>query len=252
MTRADGSDFLAHLNLRAMNSPDGVALGYAGIFRNITQERDAEATVQRFRHILQVLSEGVLVADAEGRITFANEAAESILEYQRGELTDKDVSLLFPSDFKPPMTDILRLAKSQAWRGEVTMLMRNGQITPIQLSVLVGARARRAAAHDGRDHLRHPRPQAARGRAAPPLRARDHRAGGRAPAPRARAARRERAGVDRAAAQPRVPGAHHEDEARASRSALARRSCATPWPSSNASPPTCTRLCSTSSASSRR
>ncbi|MFO0984686.1 MAG: PAS domain S-box protein [Planctomycetota bacterium] len=161
MVRADGSDFLAHLDLRSMTSADGAPLGYAGIFRNITQERDAEATVQRFRHILQVLSEGVLVADAEGRITFANEAAENILEYDRGELKDKHVSVLIPPSTKPSMTDILRSAKSGAWRGEVAMLIKHGTLAPIHLSVswvrgLDGQpRATVAIISDIRDRKRH-------------------------------------------------------------------------------------------------
>ena len=70
--------------------PDGQI---AAIVRNITERKRAEdelrASEERLARIVETMADGIIIMDRDGRITFANAAAEDILGLPRGEITKR-------------------------------------------------------------------------------------------------------------------------------------------------------------------
>jgi PAS domain S-box-containing protein len=71
-------------------SPEGEVLGIIGIYRDITDRKQAESIIQqseaRFRHIVDSNMIGIFFSNKDGQITEANDAFLSLVGYSRDEL----------------------------------------------------------------------------------------------------------------------------------------------------------------------
>jgi PAS domain S-box-containing protein len=93
----------------------------------------------RLQALLDGLSDGVMGADHEGRIIYANAAAERLLGWPEGELLGTPVSLLFPArlqdwmgdDFAAFVSDRLPRLAGQTFEG--TLVRHNGSEVPIEI-----------------------------------------------------------------------------------------------------------------------
>ncbi len=69
---------------------------YQGIFRDITERQRMEEALQeseeRLTRLVQAITDGIIIVSLEGRVTFANAAAEAILGVTRGSLTGRPLS----------------------------------------------------------------------------------------------------------------------------------------------------------------
>lgn len=99
--RRDGTEFPVDISLSAVETDEG-RLATAFI-RDATDRRAAEELRRkgedRFRALLESAPDGVLIADAEGRIVLANHQIEELFGYERQELLGKPVELLLPARF---------------------------------------------------------------------------------------------------------------------------------------------------------
>ena len=102
------------------------------IFRDVTEEKRARAAMEenerRLSEITATLGEGLYVTDREGRITFVNPAAETLLGRAAGEMLGRESHALFhyaDADGEPrpeercPMHRTLTLGSPAASRDEV-------------------------------------------------------------------------------------------------------------------------------------
>lgn len=101
---ADGES--RDVEFRARNLLADPAIGGIVIdARDITDRRRAEralrASEQRFRKVLEVSGEGIVLRDAEGRITFANERFAHMLGYDVAELIGRHVEDIISPSFIP-------------------------------------------------------------------------------------------------------------------------------------------------------
>ncbi len=83
VTCPDGRQALCVIHSRPIYAPDGNLAGLIQSFRNVTEQRKAEA---RFQALVETTGDGVTVVDPEGRITYANEAFCEMLGYTEEEL----------------------------------------------------------------------------------------------------------------------------------------------------------------------
>ncbi|MEW6746555.1 MAG: PAS domain S-box protein, partial [Planctomycetota bacterium] len=134
--RADGQDFLAAVTARAMPAASGELLGYTGILRDLTLERNAQAAIQRSEHIMRQLSDGVLIVDGHEKISYANPAAEKLFGYEPGELAGKRLEVLWPGPVRdrPHWSLAVRLGEPPA-RVEGLGRRKNGSLVPVSLGV---------------------------------------------------------------------------------------------------------------------
>lgn len=139
--RRDGTPFEAEVKIIPFEL-EGEHLLQVQI-RDITAEAEAQEELARseetYRGLVLEASDAIVVTDGEGRMVEANDAACSMLGYQREELLKLSVSALFDL---PPEEGLARHRKFYGWlirenrvsRTEETLKRRNGDRFPCEVS----------------------------------------------------------------------------------------------------------------------
>jgi len=103
--------------------------------------RRLQESEAHFRKLMEVAPDGILIADAQGRIVAINNQAEHMFEYLREELIGKPIEVLIPQRFRAD-----HVGRSRGFLGdpgtertisgaEVVALHRNGTEFPVELSL---------------------------------------------------------------------------------------------------------------------
>lgn len=91
--RKDGSSFWACVLLTALRDPEGSLAGFCEISRDVTGRREREealrANERLLSRIVRTSAEAILILDSDGRISFANRAAERLLGAAEGGLLQR-------------------------------------------------------------------------------------------------------------------------------------------------------------------
>jgi diguanylate cyclase (GGDEF)-like protein/PAS domain S-box-containing protein len=124
--------------------PDGTVGGLIATMIDITQRRRAEEELQQIKKfsdgIVQTMSEGLVLTDSDGRISFVNPAAAAMLGYTPGEMIDREgISFVPRSEHATVRQADERRAKGIADRYELTFLHKDG--SPRTLLVSGGPRS---------------------------------------------------------------------------------------------------------------
>jgi len=94
--RADGAIRVHQLNVKLIRDAEGRPSGFRVVARDITERKKAEEAMRRseekYRSIMDGIMEGYLEYDLNGNITFANDAACTMMGYPREELLGMNYS----------------------------------------------------------------------------------------------------------------------------------------------------------------
>jgi two-component system sensor kinase FixL len=143
--RKDGSEFLAHVTITALHTPDGALRGYGKVVRDITESRASQLAIEgreaHLQSILDTVPDAMIVIDEAGLITLFSAAAEKLFGYAANEVVGRNVSLLMP---EPDRANHDRYSDRYKETGErriigigrvVTGLRRDGTTFPMELAV---------------------------------------------------------------------------------------------------------------------
>ncbi len=130
----------------------GEAAGIVGMYLDITEQKRAEEAVRESEEKLRAISssanDGIVMMDADDRISFWNKAAEQIFGYHAEEVLGKCLhGLLAPTRYHETVYERLKRFHETGEGGaagrtmELMALRQNGQEFPIELS-LAGVRLR--------------------------------------------------------------------------------------------------------------
>lgn len=102
--RKDGSMFFANVVLMSLKDSLGSLIGYAKITRDITEQKRSEQALRdseaRITGVIDVIPEGVLLIDGEGRIRHANRQSERIFGHEPTALVGQAVEILIPAGYR--------------------------------------------------------------------------------------------------------------------------------------------------------
>jgi PAS domain S-box-containing protein len=144
-TRADGTQFWAHVLITALRDSGGRLRGYSKLTRDISERRRAEAALResegRLRAIVDTAVDGIITIDEAGTVTSFNPAAVRLFGYTADEATGQNAGRLMPAPYPGGRDGDLR---SHATSGvpeitgigrEVVGLRKDGSTFPMDLSV---------------------------------------------------------------------------------------------------------------------
>ncbi len=129
--RRDGTTIWVKDTARAVRGADGQVLYYEGVLEDITERVEAEEELKRLKkfheNIVQRMTEGIVVEDAEGCFTFVNPAAAAMLGRAPEELVGEHWTSIVPSDQQPIVEAAgERRARGEADRYELELTRQDG------------------------------------------------------------------------------------------------------------------------------
>jgi PAS domain S-box-containing protein len=108
------------------------------VFRDVSAIRAVEA---RFRHLVEAAPDGIVIADAQGRIVSVNDQTKALFGYSGAELLGQDVELLIPAALRARHVEHRRLyAAAPGVRAmgaglNLVGLHKDGSELPIEVSL---------------------------------------------------------------------------------------------------------------------
>ena len=101
--RKDGTRFWAHVIIDAIRDPAGDLIGFAKITRDLTERREAEASLRRTEEQFRLLVHGVTdyaiyLLDGAGRVSSWNAGAQRIKGYQAQEIIGEHFSRFYTEE----------------------------------------------------------------------------------------------------------------------------------------------------------
>ncbi len=95
LMRKDGSSIWAFISSKPFFNKDGKFTGYLGMLTDITERKKAEEKLreseEKYRNIVEIANEGILVIDAELRITYYNKKLMEMLGYNSEECIGRPI-----------------------------------------------------------------------------------------------------------------------------------------------------------------
>lgn len=98
--RKDGSEFLASVTMTALQDEAGALRGFGKVVRDITDQKAAEAALERreshLRSILETVPDAMVVIADDGTICSFSAAAERLFGFAEVDVMGRNVSMLMP------------------------------------------------------------------------------------------------------------------------------------------------------------
>ena len=126
--RRDGSTVWTEVTVTVARDDGGRPAGIIGITRDIAERRQAEEERRRLARAVEQTGDAILVIDAEGRIVYANQAAETLSGYSRSRLVGASLYALADD---PRQRGAVRRVWAAArnrrlWQGRVALTRPDG------------------------------------------------------------------------------------------------------------------------------
>lgn len=134
--RSDGSVFPVEVSLSPLETSEGLLVMSA--LRDLTERRRAD---QRFRDVLELAPDAIVIVDAQGRILLVNSQAEKLFGYSREELLNGPLEVLIPERYRqthPPAREGFFRSPTLRPMGvglELYGLRKDGTEFPVEISL---------------------------------------------------------------------------------------------------------------------
>ena len=128
MTRKDGSTVWTEVTMTLARDAEGKPTGIIGITRDIAERRQAEEERRRLARAVEQTGDAILIIDADGRILYANRAAETLSEYSRTQLQGASLHTLADNPRqRGAIRRVWAAARDQRlWQGRVALTRPDG------------------------------------------------------------------------------------------------------------------------------
>lgn len=143
--RKDGSEFLASVTMTALRDESGALRGFGKVVRDITDQKAAEAALERreshLQSILETVPDAMVVIAEDGTICSFSAAAERLFGYTEADVAGQNVSMLMPDPDRRQHDGYLHRYLTTGERriiGQarlVTGLKRDGTTFPMELAI---------------------------------------------------------------------------------------------------------------------
>jgi PAS domain S-box-containing protein/putative nucleotidyltransferase with HDIG domain len=134
----DGRRLDISLTISPIRDGEGRVVGASKVGRNITERRQAEASLGRMAAILDATTDFVGMADAEGRVFYVNAAGLKLVGMEGVDVLRTTISDYFSAPVGEFIAKVVVPAsiRDGAWSGELALLHRNGCEVPVSIVAL--------------------------------------------------------------------------------------------------------------------
>jgi len=126
--RKDGTTFNAEVIITSMRDAAGTLVGFTKITRDITERKEAEASIRQQAELLELCEDAILVWKWGGSLEYWNAGAQSLYGFTRseaiGQVSHELLRTHFPESLAATTT---ALDHDGRWEGELTHITRDGQ-----------------------------------------------------------------------------------------------------------------------------
>jgi PAS domain S-box-containing protein len=111
----------------------GAIRGVVLVFRDITERKKTEDTLQRQAALIDLSPDAIIVRKLDGTITFWSKGAEKLYGWTKEEAIGKSTHALFQTEFPEPFDDIVdELKAKKQWSGELVHVTKKGRRVTVQ------------------------------------------------------------------------------------------------------------------------
>jgi len=142
--RKDGQLIPVDVNISLLKDQMGKIIGSVGVIRDITYREEMERVLkeseERFRNIVEIANDGIVMVDRERKVILFNRRAEEIYGYKKEEILGQEVGILVPPQYRKmerAWYDILLKTGSSPVLGRPTELQglrKDGTEVPLEYS----------------------------------------------------------------------------------------------------------------------
>lgn len=123
------------LSISAIRDDNGKPIAMMGIFRDITEKKESERTMNLLAYSLESISECVSITNNDDIIIYINESLIQTYGYSKEDLVGKHISILRPTDnIAEHYNAINEITNNSGWNGEIMNKKKDGTIFPVLLS----------------------------------------------------------------------------------------------------------------------
>jgi PAS domain S-box-containing protein len=117
-----------NVNCRAIGDK---SVATRAIFRDVTERRQAEEDIRKFKTITDLASYGALITDMDGKIIYANDACARMHGYNIDELINQDFSILYPPEHVEEVKQVRKhIIRGESFTGELLRRKKDGTLFP--------------------------------------------------------------------------------------------------------------------------
>ncbi|THE66555.1 PAS domain S-box protein [Salinadaptatus halalkaliphilus] len=126
--RRDGSQYVIDQTIAPITDDAGAIEGFVAINRDITDRKERQQELERFRSAVRHAGHGVMITDTDGTIEYVNEAFEATSGYSAAEAVGRTPALLNSGEHDPAFYQELweTILEGDVWHGEVVNERQDG------------------------------------------------------------------------------------------------------------------------------
>ncbi len=135
--RKDGSEFPIFLSTSPVRNESGEIIGLIGVSRDITTQKQAQATLRELAAIVENADDAILSGTLDGTVASWNDGAERLYGYTAAEMKGRSVLPLVPRERRDEFTAIVeRVRRGERTQNVETIRQRkDGTLVEVSLSV---------------------------------------------------------------------------------------------------------------------
>ncbi|MBX7152544.1 PAS domain S-box protein [bacterium] len=125
--KKNGDLFISYLSASIIKDENGVR-GYMGISRDITDKKKSEEKVQELASLLEIIPDGVIVADFYGHFLYWNKGASDLFKWSADEVKHYKINKLFGMNETSFQKVLHTVLKNDIWSGECSLKDKTGDL----------------------------------------------------------------------------------------------------------------------------
>jgi PAS domain S-box-containing protein len=135
----DGSIIWVENSLSFLRDPQGNAMGFVAVSKDISERKRAEEQIQYQADLLRNVSDAILATDKDGRLRMWNRAAENIYGWKAEDALGSDFHALIDPEYRFQSREevIGKLDREGSWSGEIIHRLQDGKQIPVHSTITI-------------------------------------------------------------------------------------------------------------------